>query len=59
MTPVCNVCRHMKFKCTHPEAYERSSQAVQSMPCFLGFSRSGEYLLDKKTSPRWCPRRKG
>ena len=48
------------FMCGHRDAYTRCSAASpKRLPGFLGFAKSGEFDLDMKTSPRWCPLKAG
>lgn len=75
MTPICNECGYCEctgrsrgtwktfgrreFMCEHPDARARCAEVSNRLPGFLGWSKDGEIELNMKTSPRWCPRRKG
>lgn len=56
-------CTRGKYNCKHPD-YEHIAEyfkthGLKKMPGFIGFGRSDRYIPDIKTSPAWCPKKKG
>lgn len=43
-------CEHRNAR----ESFEKNSKSSVS-PCFIGYSKPGEFVPNIKTCPRWCP----